>query len=108
MKKNELIAKVKALGLSNEQRNSVVCSIIGHSRIISMCFGYVHCARCGEQIGDRLAGVYDTTDSVIVGHDCETCHKNFDALNWEDKLYVKNPFTGSNTRLQADASPQVA
>jgi len=93
MKKNELIAKVKSLGLSDKgQRNSVICSIIGHSKIISISFSYVYCARCGEQIGDRLAGVYNTTKKVIVGHNCEICRKNYEALTWEDKLYVKNPF----------------
>lgn len=90
--KKELTEKVKALGdITEDQRNRVVCSLIGHSAIISMCFGYVHCGRCDEQIGDRLAGVFDTTDSVFVGHNCETCRKNYKALGWKDKIYVPNP-----------------
>lgn len=91
--KKELIAKIKAMGsISKEQRNSAVCSLIGHSAIISLCFGYVHCGRCDEQIGDRLAGVFDTTDSVFVGHNCEKCQKNFKVLDWRHKIYVPDPF----------------
>lgn len=90
--RKELVEKVKSLNLATAERNAVVCAMIGHSSIISMCFGYVHCGRCGEQIGDRLGGVFDTTNSVLIGHNCETCQENYKKLTWEDKLYSKNPF----------------
>ena len=38
-----------------------VCAWMGHSfQVVETCFGYIHCGRCGEQIGDALGGVYDT------------------------------------------------
>lgn len=92
MKKSELLKKVKSLGISREQEKGVICLIIGHSRIVSMFFGYVSCGRCGEQIGDTLASCYDLTDCVIIGHDCEKCHENFKKMKWQDKLYVEDPF----------------
>lgn len=57
-----------------------------------MCFGYVHCARCEEQIGDTLGGIFDTTNSVIVNHGCKKCKKNYKKLNWKDKFLVEYPF----------------
>lgn len=95
MTRKELIAKVKVLNLDKEQRNRVVCSIIGHSKIITFFWGYVYCARCNDQIGDTLGSVFDTSEKVIVGHNCDTCRENYKALSWEDKLYVKNPFAKS-------------
>ena len=92
MGRKEIIAKVKSLNLGKEQRNSVVCSIIGHSKIVSLCFGYVSCGRCEKQIGDRLGGIFDVTEHVIIGHNCQKCRENFKALTWKDKLYVKDPF----------------
>ena len=53
----------------------IFCVICRHSRIISMCFGYVYCARCKDQIGDILGGIFDRTNSVIVDHGCKKCKK---------------------------------
>ena|SRR5258708_37615795 len=93
MKRTELLTKIRALGkISKEQRNSVVCSLIGHSRIHTNCMGYKYCARCGEQVGDSLAGAYTGKDTVIVGHNCKVCRKNFKALTWADKIYTADPF----------------
>lgn len=92
MNKRELLAKVKSLDLDKEQRNSVVCSIIGHSRIITTFFGYIYCARCNAQIGDSLGGYFDGSKHVIVGHNCEACRENFKSLTWQDKLYSPDPF----------------
>lgn len=93
MTKKELIAKIKAMGsITKDQRNMVVCSLIGHSNIIENCFGYISCSRCKQQIGDALAGCYSNENAVIVGHNCKTCKKNFKKLSWKDKLYVPDPF----------------
>lgn len=94
MTKTELLSKLKALGtLSSEQRNSIVCSLVGHSRIQTTCFSYYYCARCGEQLGDTLASTYPGAGSaVIVGHDCPVCRENAETLTWRDKLYAPNPF----------------
>jgi hypothetical protein len=80
-------------GLKPEQQRSVVCSLVGHSRIVEGCFDYVHCGRCGAQIGDQLAGVYNgAPESVRIGHNCATCRANYKKLTWRDKFLAKDPF----------------
>lgn len=64
-------------GLSPEQAKSVVCALIGHSKIVTACMGYIYCARCEDQIGDSLGGAGTTKENVIVGHACPTCEANF-------------------------------
>jgi len=88
MTKKELLGKIEALGLpENDDRiKSIVCSLIGHSNIIINCFGYITCARCGEQLGDVLAGIYHNEKAVIVGHNCEECSANYKKMNWKDKF----------------------
>lgn len=93
--KAELKKKIKALGkISEEQRNSIICSLVGHSKISTTCFGYRNCARCGEQLGDSLGSIdFGIKNAVIVGHNCKVCKANFKKCDWRDKLYVKNPLT---------------
>lgn len=95
MTKKGLLEKIEALGkISIEQKRSVVCSLVGHSRAVDMCFGYVTCARCGDQIGDTLASSYDMTDKVVVGHQtkegkvCSTCKKSYKKLDWRDTVLM--------------------
>lgn len=91
----ELLAKIEALGdISEEQRNEITCSLIGHSRIVTACFGYVHCARCGAQLADRLggAGFNGAPDAVFVGHNCPQCRENFEKMGWEDRIFTPDPF----------------
>lgn len=92
--KKELMSKLKVLDIQDkETRNSVVCGLIGHSRIQTACFGYYYCARCGNQLGDTLCSIYPgAEDAVVVGHNCKTCRKNYKTLTWRDKLYCPNPF----------------
>lgn len=91
--KKDLLAKIKALGdITKEQRNEIVCSLIGHSRIVTYCFGYVNCARCDAQTGDTLMGLRSLEENVVVGHDCEVCRANYKKMSWRDRLYTKNPF----------------
>lgn len=73
-------------------RPATVCAMIGHSRVITAFFGYVHCARCEAQIGDALGGVFDATGTVIVGHDCKTCRANAPTLTWRDTFMAPDPF----------------
>ncbi len=75
--KKQLEEKIKALGeISENQKKSIVCSLIGHSDITDVCLGYVHCARCGDQIGDTLASIYPRVKKqVIINHECDTCKK---------------------------------
>lgn len=92
--KLELAKKIKALGkLEVSQKNSIICSLIGHSKISTTCFGYRYCARCGEQVGDSLGSIdFGVKEAVIVGHNCDTCKDNFKKCDWRDKLFVRNPF----------------
>lgn len=94
MTEAELNMKIAALNLSDDDPRikSIVCQLIGHSRIIEMCFGYVYCARCGAQIGDRLLGFYDTTEAVVVGHNCDSCRANYEKMDWKDRFMVRDPF----------------
>lgn len=97
LSKTALMTKLKALGeITTEQRNSIVCRLIGHSKIVTLCFGYVNCARCEDQIGDTLGGSTELKENVVVGHDCPTCRENFSKLGWKDKLYAKNAFPKAN------------
>jgi hypothetical protein len=89
----ELMEKLSALGeMDNETRNNVVCSLIGHSKIQTAFFGYYNCSRCGDQIGDSIGGIYNSSNLVIVGHDCPTCRANYDRLDWRDKVFAPDPF----------------
>lgn len=95
MTKTELTKKIKALGsISEKQKCSVTCSLIGHSKVVVMCFGYVHCARCGDQIGDVLGGASDMTQRVIIGRHqkdetvCENCLANYKKFTWKDTIFM--------------------
>jgi len=96
MTKTELEKKIKALGkVSEAQKRSVVCSLVGHSRAVSMCFGYVNCGRCEDQIGDTLAGASDMSKRVVIGHRdketggvCATCLANYKKFDWRDKAFL--------------------
>lgn len=94
MTREEYDAKIAALEpLTEEQRKSVTCSLLGHSHITTGCFGYVYCARCGEQLGDTLGGCFYDPLEVRVGHNCPTCRENYKKLGWESKVLAPNPFT---------------
>jgi hypothetical protein len=77
------------------RKAAVACALLGHSRIVTTCFGYVSCARCGEQIGDTLGGCFDLTDCVIVGHGCDTCRANYAKLAWQDTVLTPDPALGT-------------
>lgn len=75
-----------------DKLKAVICALIGHSRIITQCFGYIHCARCEAQIGDTLAGAFDVKSRVVLYHDCEVCREAAEKLTWKDRLLVPDPF----------------
>ncbi len=56
--------------LTVEQRRRIFCVKHGHSRLREFCFGYHHCARCGDLLGDSLGGAYRDETAVYVGHMC--------------------------------------
>jgi hypothetical protein len=88
MQKLELLKPFK----DKEQRNEIVCALIGHSRIIETWFGYQDCSRCGERLADALGGVGLGGDYVVVGHNCKICRKNYKKLDWRNRIYCPNPF----------------
>lgn len=90
----EVLEKIAGLGLpeGDERIKSIACALIGHSNIITNCFGYRYCARCEEQVGDSLGGYFDDTKKVIVGHNCDKCRENYANMDWKDKLFVVDPF----------------
>lgn len=90
-------------GLGADIQKRVVCSLIGHSRIQTVCFGYFSCARCDAQVGDAIAGAYDATNVVIVGHDCEHCRQAAKQLTWKDTLLAPDPFNAEDIQKQRDA-----
>ena len=69
----------------------MLCIWMGHSNVLEGCFGYMSCARCGEQLGDSLGGAYRNSRCAIVGHNCKTCRANYKKLTWRDKLLAPNP-----------------
>jgi hypothetical protein len=84
-----LIAKVP-----KDRQGAMVCSIVGHSRIVSSCFGYITCERCHVQIADKLVGSYAQAEACVqVGHNCEICRLNYQKMNWRDKFMVADPLT---------------
>ena len=93
MTKKEYEAKMAALEpLEDGQRKSITCSILGHSHITTGYFGYVYCARCGEEVGDQLLGIYYDPLEVRVGHNCPICRANYKKLDWKSKVLTPNPF----------------
>ena len=51
-------------------------------------------ARCGDQIGDTIDGTTNLGESVVAGHNCDTCRENYTKLTWADTLFVADPFEG--------------
>ena len=74
-----------------EKLKAIWCVFFGHSKIVTTCFGYVSCTRCDTQLGDTLGAVFPMQTHVIVGHDCDKCHKNYDNLKWHDKIFCPYP-----------------
>ncbi len=69
-----------------QKRRAILCIRLGHPKVVHSCFGYITCARCGEQLGDNLAGGgVDLTKHVVVGHKCEQCQRNARALRPSDR-----------------------
>ena len=98
--KTELLKILKTLPIKDkDHRNSIVCSLIGHSSICTWCFGYRYCGRCSDQLGDSLGSIdLGVGSSVIVGHKCKECRANFKHCTWKDKLYVADPFKKRNAK----------
>jgi len=74
----DMVKKTNSLKyLTQKQEAQIYCVKHGHAKFIWSFFDYVHCGRCGEQIGDTLAGIFSGKGYVVVGHDCEECTIGF-------------------------------
>lgn len=103
LSKKDVLAKIKALGkISDAQKREIICSLIGHSNILTGCFGYMYCARCEAQVGDTLGGAYTNDRAVIVGHNCETCRANYERMDWRDKWLCPNPFKAERAQPKGE------
>lgn len=91
----EVLEKLAALGdVTDQQKKEIVCALVGHSRIVTGCFSYIYCGRCGAQVGDLLtSGYLDAPNCVLIGHNCPTCRENYAKMGWRDKLMAPDPFT---------------
>lgn len=76
------------------RRASTLCGLVGHTRLTTYYFGYLNCGRCGEQVGDCLAGS-PRTGLVVERHGrgkkgagCD-CRETAKTLTWRDTLLVK-------------------
>lgn len=90
------------------QKAAVVCALVGHSRVVEVCFGQVTCARCEAILGDVLAGAYDLSQKVIIssGHsDCEECRKAYGNMTWRSKYMAKNPFPVKAKAEEPEVTP---
>lgn len=96
--KKELMDKLALIKPKDkDQRNKLVCTLIGHSLINTICFGYRNCGRCGDLLGDSLGSIDPAAKfAVIVGHNCKECRANYKRCTWRDKLYCPNPFKKIN------------
>jgi hypothetical protein len=79
------------------RKRKVVCALIGHSRVVEYCFGYVTCARCGAQVGDTLAGP-SMSGHVFLTHlgrsipECD-CYEVLAKLTWKDRMMLPRKIT---------------
>lgn len=84
------------MNLSNIQKAKIYCIKYGHGMYFTNCFGYASCGRCGEHIGDSLAGIFDGAGMALVGHECDTCENAFKSLSDIDQLIFKRLEKGLN------------
>ena len=85
MERNELEQKLERLGpLEPEQRNTITCVLIGHSRVVAPVGPLLFCARC---MMPYTPARMDTL--VYQDHDCEACNENRKRMNWEDTLFIQ-------------------
>jgi len=82
--------------LTQQQNAQIYCVKHGHAKYFYGFFGYAYCGRCGDQIGDSIAGIFDGKGMVLVGHDCNECTKVIATLSQLDLKILK--------RLEADKS----
>lgn len=86
MTKREVLKRIE--GLDEGHARSVVCALIGHSRVQDQFWGEWTCHRCDARLGDSLAGCYDASDVVLMDHHCDQCRAAIAKLTWKDTLLL--------------------
>lgn len=59
--------------LTKQQKAEIYCVKHGHANFVWKFWGYVHCGRCGKQIGDQLGSFFDTRELLVVGCNDKNC-----------------------------------
>ncbi len=83
--------------LTKVQEAQIYCVKHGHALYIYKFWGYVHCGRCGDQIGDTLASCFPCDERIEVAcstSPCKHCDPIFKKLSKIDKKILR--------RLKAD------
>ena len=84
--------KSRIAGLDKEAQQKMVCAMVGHSRLLTQCFGYHYCARCDAQVGDSLGGSFSDPDNkiglAIINCACEKCSSSYANFTWKDLFMV--------------------
>lgn len=94
--KSPTLADVKnrIKGLDPDQARRVVCALVGHTRVVAVCFGQITCERCEGVIGDTLMGTGDEArEAVIVGHrsngaPCNACRHQAKSLTSMERFML--------------------
>lgn len=74
--------------ITQEQKAKIYCIKNGHANYVDKCWGYVHCGRCNDLLGDQLGGIYNTVDKLVIGCEdtnCSICLPLKNKLNDIDK-----------------------
>ena len=76
--------------LTNEHKARIYCAKYRHAKFFHQFWGYVHCGRCGEQIGDKLGGVFygasEMASPQCKDSPCEHCDPIIKKLSKKDKI----------------------
>lgn len=94
----------KAMTTMAKQR-AHYCIDHGHSKLVSVDWGRVYCARCEACLGDSLTQMLDSSKWVFWEKEfpcfgCETCRANATKLTKHDLALLPRRVLGSLKKLQ--------
>lgn len=67
----------------------ILCVLVGHACVEQGCFGYWHCDRCGEQVGDSLGGAHKPPVIRNCFEGCSHCTKAWAKATFWQRFGVK-------------------
>jgi len=74
---------------TQEEKAQKYCAKHGHAKYFFVFFGYVHCGRCSEQIGDKLGGMFPGAETMASpdchASPCKVCDPIIKKFNKMDK-----------------------